>query len=494
MTNSKENHLTKGLRLIGITGSPTSTSSAPLIVLEGLEGEVREEEVVLIENAVGNKILAVCRRGTGINDNLKVGSYSPGVAYARSTGSTPSRSKESYYYTLSFIGAIDGSGVKRNDLIVAPGSRVYSFNGSGTNPLTFMAHESCAFKGCLAERREWAIPFDLRYASYHIGVFGTTGSGKSCLARSLLIPLLRESGFGVLVLDWSGMDYAPYFKENTIKISEFKVDVDVVFAYIMEKTRKFGYRGEVSTLSELLEEVLAESWEGLLMNVREPKNVLQTLKSALSAKLAKQEGSKDGKWIGLAQKRLETYWRKLKPEDISHLMGTKPIESSLPKRGELVVIDMSSVGSYEKLAFFLSLSEVLMTKISRGEELSIALVIDEAPQYCPSEPKGLQTNATDRIKDLCALGRKHKLCLVLISQGMAGEIGINAAVRRNLNTQFIGQIHPLDMEEASKWLSPYGINIESLLYLERGNFYFIGKMNPSPTPLLISFEVDGDGR
>jgi hypothetical protein len=80
--------------------------------------------------------------------------------------------------------------------------------------------------------------------------------------------------------------------------------------------------------------------------------------------------------------------------------------------------------------------------------------------------------------------------MVLISQGIAGDIGINAAVRRNLNTQFIGQIHPLDLEEAMKWVSPYGIRNEHLLYLNPGQFYFIGKMNPSPIPLLISFKID----
>jgi hypothetical protein len=82
------------------------------------------------------------------------------------------------------------------------------------------------------------------------------------------------------------------------------------------------------------------------------------------------------------------------------------------------------------------------------------------------------------------------MCVVLLSQGMAGEIGINAAVRRNLNTLFIGQIHPLDMEEAGKRLMPYGVRPEELLFLEPGKFYLTGKMNPSPTPLLISFKID----
>ena len=476
--------------MIGVTGSSTSTSSAPLILLEGMEGSVREEEVVLVENANGNRILAVCRRGMGVNDNLKIGSYSPGIAYVRSTGSIPSKSKESYYYILSFIGVIDGRGIRQNDLIVAPGSKVYSFKGSNINPLELMANGSCVFKGHLAKERAWPVPFDLRFASYHIGVFGATGSGKSYLTRHLIIPLLREAGFGVLVLDWSGMDYAVHFKDKTVRISEFKTEPEALLTYIMERTRRFGYKSDISTLSEHLEEMIYDQWENLIKTISDPEELLCSLKEMLINKLNSEQGGQKDKWVNLALKRLERYWRKLKPEDIAPLMGKKPIEEAIPKKGDLIVVDMSGVGSNEKLAFFLSLSEHIMTKISRGEELNIALVIDEAPQYCPSDPEGLQSQATDKIKDLCALGRKHRLCLVLISQGMAGEIGINAAVRRNLNTQFIGQIHPLDIEEAGKRLSPYGIDPENLLYLEPGKFYFTGKMNPSPTPLLISFEVN----
>ncbi|MEM3467087.1 MAG: hypothetical protein QW566_11505, partial [Candidatus Jordarchaeales archaeon] len=61
------------------------------------------------------------------------------------------------------------------------------------------------------------------------------------------------------------------------------------------------------------------------------------------------------------------------------------------------------------------------------------------------------------------------------------------SVRRNLNTQFFGALHPLDMQEADNWLKPYGIQREYLLTLKPGQFYFVGKANPSPIPLLISF-------
>jgi len=83
----------------------------------------------------------------------------------------------------------------------------------------------------------------------------------------------------------------------------------------------------------------------------------------------------------------------------------------------------------------------------------------------------------------------YHLCVVLLSQGIAGEIGINAAVRRNLNTQFIGKIHPLDIAEASRLLSELALDPNFLVSLAEGHFYFLGNMNPSPVPLLITFDI-----
>ena len=151
---------------------------------------------------------------------------------------------------------------------------------------------------------------------------------------------------------------------------------------------------------------------------------------------------------------------------------------------------MKKTGRDEKLSVFLTLTRYMMDLMHNDEDLNLALVIDEGPQYCPFNPDSIQKETTDMIIDLCALGRSHKLCICILSQGIAGEIGINAAVRRNLNTQFVGKIHPLDMNEAGNWLSPFNIDPKFLLSLPPGHFYFMGNMNPSPIPLLITFEVE----
>ena len=166
--------------------------------------------------------------------------------------------------------------------------------------------------------------------------------------------------------------------------------------------------------------------------------------------------------------------------------------SEIIDSGQVTIIDMSGFSNEAKLSLFLSLAEELKRRMVRGQRMDIALIIDEAPQYCPYRPEGIQLRATEEIKNLAALGRKHRLNITLIAQGITGEIGINAAIRRNLNTNFYGRLHPLDAAGeggAKEWLGPYGITPDYLLTLEEGRFYFSGAMNPSPVPLLITFEV-----
>ncbi|MEM3440584.1 MAG: hypothetical protein QXG32_06750 [Candidatus Bathyarchaeia archaeon] len=56
-----------------MTGSAAQVTKAPLILLEG---EVREGDIAVIANRDGG--FAVCRRGMGINENLRVGAIRPG--------------------------------------------------------------------------------------------------------------------------------------------------------------------------------------------------------------------------------------------------------------------------------------------------------------------------------------------------------------------------------------------------------------------------------
>jgi len=160
-----------------------------------------------------------------------------------------------------------------------------------------------------------------------------------------------------------------------------------------------------------------------------------------------------------------------------------------------LVIDEKTTGVSECREFMLSLGKFLYDLMAFGQKPKIALIIEEGPQYFPYRQRAdkLQKKLINIFSKLCALGRSHDLSVTVISQGMAGEIGIDSSIRRNLNNHFIGNIHPLDFDECKRLLGPFKVDAEILLsLLDRygpGYFYFHGPMNPSPSPLLLHFQI-----
>jgi len=480
------------LEKIGIVASDSSETRARLLLEEKQELKVKAEEVVAIETPTG-EVLGVLRSGSGVNEALRANAYRPSVAYAKK-GGVPSGAREIYTFEIMVIGIVTENGVEQNRMIIPPRSNVYLFKTGVSNPLEYVAkNKQVVWKACLEEHEDWKIPFDSSFLPYHIGVFGATGSGKSWLTRYVLVPILLEAGFKVLVLDWSGEDYAPYYKDKAVPISSLRLDEEAVVRYIMEKAEYFGYASQYrdsNPIKEALEDYVSRRWDETRQKSSE--EILFDMKNFLKNSIDQTGGREDYRRTTL--RRLDYGFKKLKPIDLEAVRGSLSIEELVEElRKEekgLRVVDMSLVGSAEKLSFFNSLARFLEEGMELGESLGLALIIDEGPQYAPWEPRGIQIESTEHIKNLCALGRKHKLCIVLISQGIAGDIGINAAVRRNLNTQLFGALHPLDMQEADNWLKPYGIQKEYLLSLKPGRFYFCGKANPSPIPLLISFKPE----
>ena len=468
---------------IGIVCSGTSESSATVVLYDGMEKEVKNESLVLIKNKNGGDVLAVCRGGLGINESLRTGTFTPGVAYAKSRR-IPSSVKEYFLFKLQVIGEINDDGISQNRIIIAPTSTVEIFTDEDS-PMQYLG-KSELFIGHYWGRPRWKVPVLKEYINYHIGVVGVTGSGKSYLTRYEIIPLLRRAGYDVIVMDWKGSDYAPYF-ESMITLDQIKVDNQTVIKYFGTITRNFGYYDrEENPVAAAVETALRQvDWRGRDPSVSR-ELILQKARHIITSSPGVKEDTKT-----LQMSRLESSFETITEEDFEKFLGTiEPWEivSKVKDRGA-VVIDMSRGIKEQKLAVFTAITKYLKKLMERKQTLNIALIIDEGPQYAPWQPRGMEKDTTDMIIDLCALGRSYGLSIVILSQGMAGEIGLNAAVRRNLNTQFIGRIHPLDVEEAQKLAASYYISPETLLTLPEGHFYFLGRMNPSPIPLLISFQI-----
>jgi len=471
---------------IGVISSGASESRASVILYDGMEKVVRNESLVIIRNRNGGDVLAVCRGGKGLNENVKTASFSPGVAYAK-TGKVPSSVKEFYVFNLEIIGAIGDNGIEQNKFIIAPTSIVEMFTGED-DPMKYLGKSDLLLGHYWAEPK-WKVPVLKQYINYHIGIFGVTGSGKSYLARYEVIPLLRRAGYSVIVMDWKGSDYAPYF-EHTIPLDKIKVDDSTVLRYFGQLTKNFGYLDrEDNPVSMAVERALRTTdWRG--SSPEEARQKIYMKAKAILQQSAERLKTKETGMLWL--ERLDAAFEIITEDEIERFLGTiEPWQVLAEAKDKgIIVIDMSKGEKEQKLAVFFSIARYLKRLMERKQRLDVALVIDEGPQYAPWQPRGLERETTDLIIDLCALGRSYGLSIVILSQGMAGEIGLNAAVRRNLNTQFIGRIHPLDLEEAQKLATSYYISPENLLTLPEGHFYFLGRMNPSPTPLLISFQIN----
>jgi hypothetical protein len=190
-------------------------------------------------------------------------------------------------------------------------------------------------------------------------------------------------------------------------------------------------------------------------------------------------------------RKFKKHLSKLNDEKLQNVKGNATTAEILEalKQNDVVVVDLSLGSKSEKLSIFLSIAKYLNEQMEKKEQLDLALVIDEGPQYCPFMPRGIENKTMEVISELCALGRSYRLAVVLLSQGIAGEIGINAAIRRNLNTQFIGKLNPLDLDEAMRLLGQSDIDSKYLVIMPVGDFYVTGKMNASPIPLLIHFDL-----
>jgi hypothetical protein len=479
------------LRKVGIIASGSTEMDAAVILAEGEERHVKAEDLVIVHNRNGNEIMAVCRGGLGSNENLRTGSYSPGVAYAR-IGRHPSNAKEFYAFGLSVVGEVSDSTLRENKMLIAPSSEVEVFE-EDDNPMSILGSTSKTI-GYYKDHPKWLVPFDPQFVCYHIGVFAATGAGKSLLTRYEILPFIKSAGYKILIFDWKGSDYAPFFP-HSFEVADLGLDNDVVIEYLCSSMDYFGYYSsqmvERNPIRAALETVI---YEGSWRDIDEPEKLRKHLQAGINEEIRKENTDKTGGlsyWGKLYTRKFENNLEKMSEEELKNVMGKMApaeIVEAINQHDE-VVIDLSAGSKQQKLSIFLSIAKHLCRLMERKEQLNLAVIIDEGPQYCPFKPKGIETRTMELISDLCALGRSYNLSVVLLSQGIAGEIGINAAIRRNLNTQFIGKINPLDFDEAMKLLGQADINPKYLILMPVGDFYVTGKMNTSPIPLLIHFDI-----
>jgi len=286
------------------------------------------------------------------------------------------------------------------------------------------------------------------------------------------------------------------YAKTKYEISDIGLEDDVVVEYLSSAMDYFGYfissMMEKNPIRSALETVI---YEGKWRKCNDPEKLRVYLKEAVKAEIESDnmddKTGKLGYWARKYIRKFEKHIRKISADKLRNVQGiaTTPEILEATKQHDVVVVDLGIGSKPEKLSIFLSIAKYLNERMEKKEQLDLAVVIDEGPQYCPFMPKGIENKTMEVISELCALGRSYRLAVVLLSQGIAGEIGINAAIRRNLNTQFIGKLNPLDLDEAMRLLGQADIEAKYMVLMPVGDFYVTGKMNASPIPLLIHFDL-----
>ena len=257
------------MKKVGIVASDSSEEKAVGLLQEGFESEVRAEDLVLMKNRIGHQVLGVLRGGAGIDESLKVGTYRPTIAFAKK-GGAPSGARETFAFSVQVLGSVlpGSNGIGKNRTIIAPRSDIMLLEeGDKPSPLDIIVGQKEVQwipQANYEDRPSWPIPAETRYLNYHIGIFGSTGCGKSFLARFSLIPMFLQAKVRVLVLDWSGVDYAPFYDSKVTRIREAALDEASVVQYLAAKMQHWGYHGTYRSDNEILSQVqdfVGENWQ-----------------------------------------------------------------------------------------------------------------------------------------------------------------------------------------------------------------------------------------
>ncbi len=520
------------MRVLGTVASGSSTTRAPVIVWDAVEGLAKEEQLVLIDDVWrGIKYLGVLRNARRYEPFLN--------AYRRTSYvDDPSLTEVGTLpYTAvyaSLIGVIEGSEVRKPKLPPNPGSKVYVVESGEDLGLSLG-------EGLVIGTHSYSdidIPLNHEWLPYHVAVIGATGSGKSCLVRALIDEILGKTGYRVIVFDHTGMDYARHYpRDYVIDASEVSLDATLVTDMILDRTglnrstyeqyiltavlyyawSKGGGRreaeeavgeGSLATHGNALRGRGGRAWrQGLRSNAlavgemlegldedrvdltsvtdvewdrKEFKKALGDVIDYLASRF--KEATKIRSFTAIDLKLGDPFFRALSNRS---LRPDAILKRCFEKR--LAIIDLSTEDMAVRRHIVTAILEELWKKIEGARRpLNTVVIVDEAHNYV-CRFCGTSRNAVARV---AREGRKWRLGLILVSQRAKD---LDPDVRGNINTWLFSKLQtPTDFEELSGYMNLAGISEDALALLERREFYVAGLMNPLKIPVLIKVrDVEG---
>lgn len=309
---------------IGVIGSPSSTNEVALDILAGAVNKKLVGELALFRYYQDNcshyalgQITEVSMRNVWHEDPTM-------RSLIRQHGRVDTISERQDTHrgdmTISAVFAAGPNGYRPSILgtVPATGTPIYLANDSVLSELLSPYRDQLFYLGHIYGSKPllplWFKHFDTGQQgageAYHLGIFGKTGSGKSVLAKMILLAYARHPQMGILVIDPQG-EFAKEVRGETVP-GVFRLPIKRVLDSLRKPTKVYGVRDLVLDRWDLFEHILSESGFFQRLGVKAGENQRQ------AAEAISEQLQKDGIKLADLHHRdsFDKTWNHLKEERI----------------------------------------------------------------------------------------------------------------------------------------------------------------------------------
>lgn len=519
---------------IGLILTGATTQKATCQLFESSErGGVREGKFLLIESVPGKRQIMVRVSAIVPQNDF----YSAGDAWTearRKQVEIPGQLARQYEICeLDLLAEMPGA----KPIVVPPfpNDKVYEMKLPEEAENIFgksVKSPGIVWYGTLTGYQNAPIPLDIESIPMHIGIFGTTGSGKSYDTGSLIEQLVKICdkedkilSFPILIIDANGdyLDYVKNFEDterfgaasavtrfvfpkspdlSKMTVKPIALDLNLMSKREIAEAINLYYSGgeknelQIAGLERLLsymEEISLISegnYQSIFVDDSKFGDARKTLKDLTDARAIH---------TSTAPAILRALEKFRNVEDQYGLFSESPkldkaFIDGLTKNREIAIIDFSASGApgvepplkQFVMSYLASILFRFFTQYKiEGQERYMLFIIEEAQNYCPN----LSTYnigyslAREKLAAIATQGRKFGLSLCLISQRPSF---VDQVVLSMCNSFFLHRISPEDVTFVKRVTGGLPSSLERrLTILDNGELVVSGQMLTLPFPMLI---------